>query len=426
MAEQPEPPSTQGHEATTPSTGTAADTGGASQKQPEVTAEDADSDPDFDDLDDVLDQFSAATAAQSSKPQSQPQPSPSSSGPGRPVAATAVGSSSTETALPPDIPIPTGPHANETEEEFMARLTAEMSSVMSKMSLDPAASAATPEDIAKMGKELEEFTYKMEAEGVKPEDLLKAILGEDTGARVGDLAEAEREQERRESESKSKQKPTPTTSSSTSKAGAPTIANAEGPSSKSQPAAKPSSFEDTIRRTMARMESSSAAAASATAQASAPKSEEDMLAELLRALESEGGGAGGEGGGDAGDLSKMFLGMMEQLTNKDMLYEPMKELSAKYPEWLAQNRATLPKAEFERFSRQRVIVDEIVAKFEESSYSDASAQSREFVWEKMQAMQGEGAPPEDLIANPLPGMGIPGLGSGDDAEKVLEEGCPTQ
>ncbi|EHY55652.1 Peroxisome chaperone and import receptor [Exophiala dermatitidis] len=426
MAEHSEPPSTQGHEETPPPTGTAQDTDRASQKQPGVTAEDADSDPDFDDLDDVLDQFSAATAAQSSKPQSLSQPSPSSSGPGRPAAAaTTVGSSSTETALPPDIPIPTGPHANETEEEFMARLTAEMSSVMSKMSQDPAASAATPEDIAKMGKELEEFTYKMEAEGVKPEDLLKAILGEDTGARVGELAEAERERERRESESKSKQKPAPTTSSSTTKAGAPTIANAEGPSSKSQPASKPSSFEDTIRRTMARMESSSAAAASATAQASAPKSEEDMLAELLRALESEGGGAGGEGG-DAGDLSKMFLGMMEQLTNKDMLYEPMKELSAKYPEWLAQNRATLPKAEFERFSRQRVIVDEIVAKFEESSYSDASAQCREFVWEKMQAMQGEGAPPEDLIANPLPGMGIPGLGSGEDAEKVLEEGCPTQ
>lgn len=308
----------------------------------------------------------------------------------------------------------------------MARLTAEMSDVMSKMSVDPAASASTPEDIAKMSRELEEFTHRMEAEGVKPEDLLKAILGEDTGTQVlAEVAQAVTDLPKSESkpnpQSPEKQKSKskhPTTTSGTE-------ASSSSTKTKAEPKPKPgsSSFEDTIRKTMARMESSSAAAASATAQASAPKSEEDMLAEMLRALESETGGAGA--GGDDGDLSKMFLGMMEQLTNKDMLYEPMKELSTKYPEWLEQNRAKLDKAEFDRFSRQRVIVDEIVAKFEEAGYSDDNAQCREFVWEKMQAMQGEGAPPEDLIANPFPGMGMPGLGLGDDAEK-LEEGCPTQ
>ncbi|EXJ81680.1 hypothetical protein A1O1_07745 [Capronia coronata CBS 617.96] len=416
-----------------------------SENQPQVIAEDADSDPDFDDLDDVLDQFSAATASQS-KSQSQSQPIPSSSGPGRP-AAGASSTLSSESALPPDISIPEGPRDSESEEEFMARLTAEMSNVMTKMSLDPAASAATPEDIAKMGRELEEFTYKMEAEGVKPEDLLKAILGEDAGTQVAEMAESEREREHEHERQKSESKPTsipksqsPQTKSNTKSKASPkspsveevvpsasTSTSTTKPTPQQQKPSKPSSsFEDTIRKTMARMESSSAAATSATAQASATKSEEDMLAEMLRALESEGGAGLGDGS-DGGDLSKMFLGMMEQLTNKDMLYEPMKELSTKYPAWLVQNRPTLDTAEFERFSRQRVIVDEIVAKFEEPAYSDDSAQCREFVWEKMQAMQGEGAPPEDLIANPFPGMGggMPGLGLGDDAEK-LDEGCPTQ
>jgi peroxin-19 len=348
----------------------------------------------------VLDQFSAATTAQS---KSQSGPTPASSGPGRPT------TSSDETSLPSDISIPQGAKGSETEEEFMARLTAEMSSVLSTLSVDPAASASTPEDIAKMGQELEEFTQKMEAQGVKPEDILKAILGEETGNRVGEIAEEARSKLPETQSQRTSQSP-----------GAPRTKSDEPSSSSSTSKGKPSSFEDTIRKTMERMETSSAAASSATAQASS-KSEEDMLIEMLRALESESGA--GSGDGSEGDLSKMFLGMMEQLTNKDMLYEPMKELHSKYPEWLQQNRSKLAPSEYERFARQRVIADEIVAKFEERDYSDDNAACREFVWEKMQAMQAEGAPPEDLVANPsIPGMGIPGLDGGEG----LEEGCPTQ
>ncbi|KIW18598.1 hypothetical protein PV08_02887 [Exophiala spinifera] len=378
MAEPPRPSGPQAEHSSD-------DTATKSQKPLGASAEDPDSDPDFDDLDDVLDQFSAASSAQ---PKSQPEPTPSSSGPGRPAAAA-----QDESSLPPNIPIPEGPKPNESEEEFMARLTAEMSSLMSKLSDEPAASAASPEDIAKMGRELEEFTQKMEAEGIQPEDLLKAILGEDKGTKVGDIATKERD--RRESESQ-----------------------LQSPEKGKQPGASKSkatntSFEDTIRKTMARMESSSAAASSATAQSS--KAEEDMLAEMLRALDAEGAG-----GQDDGDLSKMFLGMMEQLTNKDMLYEPMKELSTKYPEWLVQNKPRLPTEEYERFSRQQVVVNEIVNKFEEKGYSDEDPKCREFVWEKMQAMQAEGAPPEDLVANPL-GMPMPDLD-----ESGLQDGCPTQ
>ncbi|OAP54322.1 hypothetical protein AYL99_11423 [Fonsecaea erecta] len=381
------------------------------QKPPEAAIEE-DSDPDFDDLDDVLDQFSAATSQQQSK--SQPsEPAPASSGPGRP---------STETsALPPDLPIPSGPHASETEDEFMARLTAEMSDVMSKMSLDPAANAATPEDLSKMGRELEEFTQKMEAEGIKPEDLLKAILGEDVGEKVGDMAHAEAT--RRESDSKSKSKSKSKSRSpeasrditaSSSATAARSASSTKQPSAAKQPS---TSFEDTIRKTMARMESSSAAATSATA-ISSQKSEEDMLAEMLRALEAESGSQSDS------ELSKMFLGMMEQLTNKDMLYEPMKELAGKFPDYLASNPPPrLAPAEHARFSRQSVIVAAIVAKFEEPGYSDDDPACREFIWERMQEMQNEGAPPEALVNNPLPGMG--GLLGGEGVEG-LDESCPTQ
>ena len=299
----------------------------------------------------------------------------------------------------------------------MAHLNAEMSALIANMSHDPAAETTNPEQLGQMGKELEQFTERMEKEGVKPEDLLRAILGEEDAEKVVDKAAEIREHEGKErldskkriegEQPKSEAKTARETGSTSSDATAPATA-ATGPNT---------TFEDTIRRTMERMSTSDASATNATTQSGG--SEEDMLAQLLKAMETEGGGADGEDG----DLSKMFLGMMEQLTNKDMLYEPMKELDEKFPEWLVKKdkEGRLSKEEMTRYRNQRRIVREIVGKFEERGYSDEDPRCREFVWERMQKMQNEGSPPEDLIANPFPGMGgLPGMGGGEDA------GCPTQ
>lgn len=254
-----------------------------------------------------------------------------------------------------------------------------------------------------MGKELEEFTLAMEKEGIQPEDLLKAILGEQEGEKLAKAAHEDAEKSQPASPEASKSR---TTSPEATKATSP----------KPKADAVPASFDDTIRRTMERMENSSAAASSASQTA---KSEEDMLADLLKSL---GSGEGGEGG-NPDELSSMFLSMMQQLTNKDMLYEPMKDLHGKFPGWLADNNAKLPKEEVARYEKQRGIVKEIVEKFEQRGYSDDDAASREYIWERMQAMQEQGAPPEELIANPIPGMGggLPGMGAGGP-----DEGCPTQ
>ena len=276
---------------------------------------------------------------------------------------------------------------SESQDEFMARLTKEMESAISQMSADPSAAAANPDDMAKMAKQLEEFSLKMEVQGIKPEDLMKAIMGEEAGSQLAEAAHDEHD--RRESETKDRP---------------------------AKPTSGKSTFDEQIRKTMERMESSDTKATEATQKSAG--SEEDMLAELLRAMEGEGGGEG------EGDLSKMFLGMMEQLTHKDMLYEPMKTLDDKFPAWLAKNKSKLKPADVKRFGNQQVIVKEIVGKFEEKGYSDDNSQCRDYIWERMQKMQEEGAPPEELIDNPFPGMGMPGLGAlGGEGE---DPGCPTQ
>jgi len=290
-----------------------------------------------------------------------------------------------------------------------------MSALIANMSHDPAASMKTPDQFAQMDKELEQFTERMEKEGVKPEDLLKAILGEGDAEKVLDKAADVRKQSETEGVGEGSSKSKKTAAAAESSAGRDVKATTTAA------VATNTTFEDTIRRTMERMSTSDATATSAATQSA--NSEEDMLAQLLKAMETEGGGGAD---GEDGELSKMFLGMMEQLTNKDMLYEPMKELDEKFPEWLAkkEQEGKLPAEDMTRYRNQRAIVREIVGKFEERGYSDGDPRCREFIWERMQRMQNEGSPPEDLIANPFPGMGgVPGLGVGEGGEDV---GCPTQ
>ena len=139
------------------------------------------------------------------------------------------------------------------------------------------------------------------------------------------------------------------------------------------------SFQDAIRRTMERMQTSSDTATNAAASSS----QDDFLAQMLKEMEK--GGLGGEGGDE--DFSKMLMGMMEQLTNKEILYEPMKELDDKYPGWMEKNRDKTAKEDLARYDEQRQLVREIVARFEEKSYSDQNAKDREYIVERMQKVR---------------------------------------
>ena len=80
----------------------------------------------------------------------------------------------------------------------------------------------------------------------------------------------------------------------------------------------------------------------------------------------------------------MLLGMMEQLTHKEILYEPMRELHDKFPAWMAANRDKTPRADLDRFDEQQRLVAEIVDRFELPSYSDENAADREYIVDRMQ------------------------------------------
>lgn len=194
------------------------------------------------------------------------------------------------------------------------------------------------------------------------------------------------------------------------------ISDPAAPSTSAKPAPPPSaedaSFQETIRRTMERLQGSGEQATAAAASGGA----DDFMSEMLKQLGSGDLGAlGGEENEE--DFSKILMGMMEQLTNKEILYEPMKELDQKFPGWLAKNRSTTPKEDLKRYEEQRTVVREIVAKFEERTYSDSNAADREFIVDRMQKMQAAGSPPADLVGD---------MPSAQEALNPTDESCNPQ
>ncbi|KAK2873838.1 hypothetical protein FQN49_002023 [Arthroderma sp. PD_2] len=154
-------------------------------------------------------------------------------------------------------------------------------------------------------------------------------------------------------------------------------------------------FQETIQKTMERMQESGN---KATAEVN-ESGNEDVLMQILKAM--EGGGLDDAGEGDDGNLDKLFMGIMEQLSNKEMLYEPLKELDDKFGPWLKENKEKIGKEDLERYELQASLVSDIIKKFEEKSFSDDKPEDRAYIWERMQKMQAAGSPPDDLISAPF-------------------------
>lgn len=151
-------------------------------------------------------------------------------------------------------------------------------------------------------------------------------------------------------------------------------ARASGPSSTEKP------FQAKIRKTVERMQVSGEQAN----MAGASDDPDNIIAQLLQEMQ---GGGGFEGGENEEEFSNMLTGMMEQLTNRDILFEPMKELHEKFPEWMTNNRESTDKHDLKRYEDQQRLVGEIIGKFNEKGYSDSNSTDREFIVERMQQVR---------------------------------------
>ncbi|CAK7213297.1 Peroxisome chaperone and import receptor [Sporothrix bragantina] len=352
----------------------------AAEAAPAVDVDDAMEDvpdpdeDDLDDLDDLLDDFSAAK-----------------------IESKAPATAAPAAAAPPTIPAPTLPPGLEddadmeallNDEDFAKQLQAGMADLIGEIE-------KSPDVQAQFESLFKEFGLATDGSGGNVD--LAAAAAAATGQAAAAHVAAQ----------------TPPGGPSTTAKSAP---KAAASSSKPAPAAAAggdASFQDTIRRTMERMQASGDQATAAAAADS--ENTDDMLSEFMKQLQS--GGLGGAGGGNEEDLTKMLMGMMEELTNKEILYEPMKELDDKFPAWMEANRSTTSAEDLKRYEEQQVIVREIVTRFELPSYSDTNPEHREYIVDRMQKMQAAGSPPPDLVGD---------MPSAQEALAVPDESCPQQ
>ncbi|KUF94694.1 hypothetical protein AM588_10008088 [Phytophthora nicotianae] len=118
---------------------------------------------------------------------------------------------------------------------------------------------------------------------------------------------------------------------------------------------------------------------------------EEMMAEMMKKFEEMG-------------EKDLVDGMMQQLLSKDVMYDPMKQICERYPEWLAEKESLLSKEDYERltcllavYGKQYQYFQQIVAVYE--SEPDNYARLSEL----MQEMQETGQPPSEIVKDLAPG-----------------------
>jgi len=168
------------------------------------------------------------------------------------------------------------------------------------------------------------------------------------------------------------------------------------------------SFQDTIAQTMNKLRDSSDKVETDLTE----ESEDAFMQEMMRQMESLA---------DNGDFQNMLEGMMSQLMSKDLLYEPMKDLASKYPEWLEKNKDSTPPADLEKYRKQYDYVKQIVAKYDDPNFDEKDEKQAGEVVDLMQKMQELGQPPAEMMDEMAPGMNFGPEGMPDMSK--LNEQC---
>lgn len=197
-------------------------------------------------------------------------------------------------------------------------------------------------------------------------------------------------------------------------------------------AADPNNFDSVMKDAVNRLRSSGKNIDEQLKNDSSSLNPEDLLTQLLAGM----GGAEGGAGGDF-DMSKLLVDMLEQLSSKEVLYEPIKDLNTKFPDFLKEKKGQIPDDQHANYTKQYEITNDILAVFEAPGYNDDNKEKRDHVNTLLESLQELGQPPTELVgdAGDFPGFGGLGGASGDadlgfsdkdlppDLEKQLEDGC---
>ncbi|KAJ3988864.1 Pex19 protein family-domain-containing protein [Lentinula detonsa] len=163
-----------------------------------------------------------------------------------------------------------------------------------------------------------------------------------------------------------------------------------------------SDFQNKIKQTMEKLKESEDNMQNLSSSTSSgnPESLQGLL-NSLKDLGLDDLGASGDGEEDEAELASFLESMMGQLMNKEVLYEPLKELNEKFPPFLANPPSVLSSADQTRYEKQYDCVKRIVTIFDDPSYKEGGSDAAKVV-DLMGELQTYGNPPESIIGSVPP------------------------
>lgn len=105
-------------------------------------------------------------------------------------------------------------------------------------------------------------------------------------------------------------------------------------------------------------------------------------------------------------LTSFLDSLMHQLLSKEVLYQPMKDIASKYPQWLTDHEDKLSDGDKDRYTKQLQCITELIYIYENDPTNYP------VLMNTLQTMQGCGNPPDDIVEELAPGMKFGGEGGG--------------
>jgi peroxin-19 len=146
---------------------------------------------------------------------------------------------------------------------------------------------------------------------------------------------------------------------------------------------------------------------------------EQLSAQLHAAFQTDPEQSTGEG--DLPGMSSLVDTIMQQLLSKDVLYQPMKDIGGRYPEWIEAHRGELSPEDITKYEEQYEYIQRICTLYE------TNPKDYSHLMDLLNEMQQRGQPPQEIIDELAPGMtfgpdGIPQSSSlpGNDGECCVQ------
>ena len=217
-------------------------------------------------------------------------------------------------------------------------------------------------------------------------------------------------------------------------------AAAAATATKSQDQPEDPDFKNVIADTLGRLKDSGTKIDSTLQEEKEAGASDDLLSQLLGQLVDGPGGAGGDGDGidfNEDGMDNAILNILNQMSSKEVLYEPMLEMKTDFVQWFADHENDEEhKDKIDVYRKQRALVDELVALYEREDYDNALC--REEITNILDELESLGDSPvsKGFNNNAVNDSGLDDLSKmlqveGDDADfggldKDMAENCKQQ